>query len=38
MCGASVTLPGGTMRPSSNITVEVSEVLDPTTLEAPDGQ
>jgi hypothetical protein len=23
---------------SSNITVEVSEALDPTTLEAPDGQ
>ena len=26
------------MRPSSNITVEVSEALDPTTLVAPDGQ
>jgi hypothetical protein len=38
MCGARVALPGGTMRPSSNVTVEVSEALDPTTLEAPDGQ
>lgn len=26
------------MRSSSSITVEVSEPLDPTTLETPDGQ
>jgi M6 family metalloprotease-like protein len=35
---SSVPAPGGTMARSASITVEISESLDPTTLETPDGQ